>query len=108
MSNRRIKVLASVMVVFLAGFYSQAIPVNDHAERSISSPQPSDSDQDDQRMAPDDDSDSSDDLQMLDCTIVSFSSHVAFLVSLSDEKIPSPWNPSTTATLESQHILLRL
>jgi hypothetical protein len=104
---RRIKVLTSVMVVFLAGFYSQAIPVNDHSERSISSPQSSDSDQDDQSAATDD-SDSSDDFQSLHCPIIGFPTCFALLVSLSDETILRPWNPFTTAMLESDHLHLRL
>src|SRR5437868_2599428 len=106
MSNHRIQVVASMIILCLAGLYSQAIPANDHTERSISSPQSSGSDQDDQRVAAEDDSDSSDDFQLLDCTFIVFSTHVAFLITRSDETIPGPWNPATTATLESQHILL--
>ena len=109
MSNRRINVLASVMVVFLAGFYSLAIPVDDQAIRSISSQVPCDPDDNNQSTAAiDDANDASDEILLLHGTL-----------NWPSSGVPRPrwqWNSRcilaldlpTSATLESQHVLLRL
>ncbi len=70
MPNRRIKVLALLLVVIWLGFYCQAIPVKGQANRTISSRAPSSLDDEDQRAIADDDSDdSSDDLILLRGTL---------------------------------------
>src|SRR5262245_61395136 len=109
MSNRSINVLASMMVVFLAWFYSQAFPVNDQFQCSISSPEPSGLDNENLVAVADDDSEenASDDLALLHWTSTS-SSDAAFLFPLGGETTTGSSYLRASATLASQHTLLRL
>jgi hypothetical protein len=109
MSNRSINVLASMMVVFLAGFCSQAFPVNDHVQSSIASREPSGPGDEDQVAVADGDSDdASDDLALLHCTSNWSPLGATFPIYLGRETITGSSYLRAGATLESQHILLRL
>ena len=109
MSNRRIKVLASALIVLSAGSYSQASPVNDPANSTISFPARSNPDRENQSAETDEDSDESlDDLICLRGT-----SNLSSLVSPpglceGHSALVAPPQRKTSATLASQHILLRL
>jgi len=104
MSNRRITIVAAV-IVYVAAFYSQAIPANGDGVRSILSRQSNSPNQDDLHMLADDDSDSS---ELLCCNINGSFSHATILSCVGRETIILPSNHSTGTTLASQHILLRL
>ena len=108
MINRKTKLLATVIVVLLAGFYSQAIRVDDQSSLSISSNPCSQNDQDQSVAADDDSDDGFDDFVMLDCTLDWLPSDTATLHSLGGEPIICSSYLSTSATLESQHTLLKL
>ena len=108
MSTQRITFVVSMMILCLAACYSQAIPVNDHTARSISSRQSTSPNEDDQQVLADDDSDSTDDVQLLHRNINGSLAHVTILTCVGDETIILPSRISTSTTLESQHILLRL
>jgi len=109
MSNRRITVLASVIVVVLAGFYSHAIPVGDQAKRSISSQVPCGPGDNNQSTAAIlDANDASDEIVHLHCTLNRLLSSVSIARPRKDETIGPTLHFSTSATLESQHTMLRL
>jgi hypothetical protein len=109
MSNRRINVLASILVVLSAAYFNQAIPVNDAARRSISSPEPCGSgDENQSAIASDESDDASDDFESLHGTLNWSPSGISISQLLGDETIIGPSYPSRCATLKSQHILLRL
>jgi hypothetical protein len=108
MPNRRIIFVASVMILCLAACYSQAIGVNDHVARSISSRQPTSPNQDDQQVVADDDSDSLDDFRLFHGNINRSLARVTVLNYVGDRTIFFPSCLSTSTTLEEQHILLRL
>jgi len=105
MSNRRITVVALMMVVCLAACDSQAIPANDHGAHSISSGQSGSPIQGDQGMLADDDSGSS---KLLYCNTNGSVAHATVLSCVGGETVILPTNHSTGTTLASQHILLRL
>jgi hypothetical protein len=108
MLNRKIKVLAAIIVVLSAGAYSQAIRVDDQSSLSISS-DPCSHDDEDQSAAADDDSDDGfNDFVMLDCTLDWLPSDTAIPHSLGGEPIIGSSYLSTSATLKSKHILLRV
>jgi hypothetical protein len=109
MSNRRINVLASVMVAFLAGFFSPAIPVNDQAIRSIASQVPCDPDDNNQSTAAiDDANDASDEILLLHGTL-KWSFPIASVArSCRYESSHCTSRSSTSTTLEPQHTLLKL
>jgi hypothetical protein len=109
MVTRRATILASLMLVCVPGFCSQAILVSDGAQRSISSRQPCIPEEDNRSAtisaAADD---ASDDHLLADDTF-----------NWPSSGVPRPrwqWNARcffasdlpTIATLESQHVLLRL
>src|SRR5262245_54900629 len=97
-----------VTILCLAAFYSQAIPSDDHGARSISSRQSSSRNQEDQNVLAGDDSDSSDDCQLLHCNMNGSLVRVT-IVSFGGKGMKTlPSYLSTSAALESQHILLRL
>jgi hypothetical protein len=96
------------MILCLAACYSQAIPVNDNAARSILSRQSTSPNQDDQRVVADDDSDSFDDFRLFRCNIKPSLARVTVLTCVGDKPIIFPSCLSTSTTLEEQHILLRL
>ena len=109
MSNQRITVLASLMVVFLAGFYSQAIPVDDQAKRSISPQVPSGSDDNNQSTAAIlDANDASDEIVLLHCTLDRLLSGASFASPRGDETIVCTFHLSMSTPLESRRTLLRL
>src|SRR5262245_35583326 len=109
MSNRRTLVLASIVVLLMAGFYSQAIAVNEQACCTISSRVPSNPHYDYQSAVADNDSeDSSDDLVALQGTLNLLPSATTVGLSQGHSTIIGPPRRSTGATLASQHILLRL
>src|SRR6476646_2058650 len=102
MSNRRITVLALVMVIFLARFYSQAIPVGDQAMRSISSQVPCGPDDNNQSTAAIlNANDASDEIVLLRCTLNQSLSGAYIARPRRDETIVSSLHLSTSATLES-------
>src|SRR6476660_9475474 len=104
MPNRRIHVLASMMVVFLAGFCSQAFPVNDHVQCSVSSREPCGVADENQAAVADDDSDeASDELVLLHCTSNCSPPGATFPISLGGETIARSSYLRASATLESQH-----
>src|SRR5258705_8996100 len=104
MSNRRINVLASMMVVFFAGFCSQAFPVNDHVQCSVSPREPCGlGDENKAAVADDDSDDASDDLVLLHCTSNWSPSRATFPISLGGETISGSSYLRASATLESQH-----
>jgi hypothetical protein len=109
MSNRRIKVLASALVVFSAGSYSQAIPVNDLPSSTISSPAPSSPDNEYPSAVADEASDDSSDDRILPRGTLNL---LPFVTAVGPRQgqatIIGPTQRSTSATLTSQHILLRL
>src|SRR6478672_9835118 len=101
MSNRRINVLASGMVVFLAGFYSQAIPVDDQLRRSISSHVPCGPDDNDPSTAAIvDANDSSDEILPLQCTLNWLLSSAPIARPRRGETTVCTFPLSTSATLE--------
>jgi hypothetical protein len=108
MSYRRINVLAAVMLVFLAAFYSQAIPVGDQAKCSISPQVPCGPDDNHQSMvAILDANDALDEIVLLHCTMNRLFSGVSITRPHRGETIVCPFY-SSSAILESQHPLLRL
>jgi hypothetical protein len=108
MSNRRTHLLASIVVVCMAGFYSQVIAVSSQAVRSISSRVPSDPDAEEQTAAVDDADDEADDSVSLHCTLSLWPSGAAVAPSHREETINCLLNHLAGATLVSQHTLLRL
>jgi hypothetical protein len=109
MSNRRINVLASMMVVCLAGFCGQAFPVNDQLPCSISPRVPCGLDDETQAAVADDDSDDApDDVLLLYRTSNGAPPFATFPISLGCETMPGSPYLVPSATLESQHVLLRL
>ena len=109
MSNRRIKVLTSVLVAYWAGSCSQSIPINDQVTCTISSLAPASPDDEDQSAIADDDSDdSSDELTLLRGTLNLLPFVTAVGPRQGQATIIGPPQRSTSATLTSQHILLRL
>jgi hypothetical protein len=109
MVTRSLTIVASLTLVCMGGFYSQAIPVSDDAQRSIASRQPHVPDEDNRSAAISDAADdASEDHQLTDDTLNWPSSSVP--------RPRSQWNAQcilasdlrTNATLESQHVLLRL
>jgi hypothetical protein len=104
MSNRRITVVASIMILCLVASCSQAIPINSDGARSISARQSTSPNQDGERVLADDDSD---DVQSLHRNMHGSLAHVTIQAS-GGEGITLPSFLSPSATLESQHILLRL
>ena len=107
MSNRRIKVLISLLVYFWVGSHSQSIPVKGQANCTISFRKSSSPDDQDQIATADDSDDSFDDLTVLRRTLKSLSSVAVAGVSQARATKTGP-DYSTSATLESQHIVLRL
>jgi hypothetical protein len=109
MSNRRIKVLASIAIAFSAGSYSQSTRINDQSTCTVSFPAPSSADDEDQSAVADDDSDvSSDGIVVLRGTL-NLLWYVADVRSHPGRAtIDDQPQRSTSATLASQHILLRL
>ena len=109
MSNRRFKVLTSVLVAYWAGSCSQSIPINDQVTCTISSPAPSSPDDEYPSAVADDDSDdSSDDLIVQRGTLNLLLRVATVGLSQGHSTIISVLQRSTVATLASQHILLRL
>ena len=109
MSNRRINDLASILGVLWAGFYVQAIVVNSQANCTISTQAPSCPDDEDQSAVANDDLDqSSDDPILLRGTLSWLTSVAAVGADQGRATIIGSLQLSTSATLESQHILLRL
>jgi hypothetical protein len=109
MSNRRVHVLASMTVVFLAGFYSQAIQVNSQSNWSISSRTPSNSDgENPSAVANDDYDDVSDNFVLLHGTLNWLPLGAAIMLQPAAATTTSASHLSTRATLELQHTLLRL
>jgi hypothetical protein len=112
MSNRQIKVLAAVFVVSWVGYCNQAAPAYDQANDTTSSPtSPASSDSDDEypsAVAVDDSDDSSDDLISLRGALNLLPSLAIVGLSRGHSTIIGPPQRSTSATLASQHILLRL
>jgi hypothetical protein len=108
MFNRKIKVLAVIMVIFLTGFYSHAIRVDDQSSLSILSEPCNQNDEDQSAVADDDTDNGSDDIVLLECTLDWLPSDTAIPHSLRDESIICSSYLSTSATLESKHILLRV
>src|SRR6476469_8028179 len=106
MSNQRIIALASVTILFTTAFYNQPLPINDRSERSVSARPLGNGERDDASVAADDDSDSSDDFQLLDCTTSYLLAGTVVLNSLTRAATFSPANRSAEPTLKSQHILL--
>jgi hypothetical protein len=105
MSNQRITVLASVTILFITAFSNQPLPINDRSEHSVSARPLGNGERDGASVAADDDSDSSDVFQLLNCSI----DCVAVLLnSLAHAAIVSLATRSAEPTLESQHILLKL
>ena len=97
------------MVVFLAGFCSQAFPVHDHFQCSVSSREPYGLDGETQVAVADDDSDdASDDLALLHCTSNWSPSRRDFPIYLGRETITDSSYLRARRDSESQHILLRL
>ncbi len=107
MWNRSTTALASILLLFVAGMVSQAIPVIDRSTSAVSSRQRDASDQDDQAAAADDD-DSSDDFQLLACAWDRLPSLTKCSPPFCSEPIIGPPHLAMSLTLESQHILLRL
>src|SRR4051812_9896308 len=107
MSNRRIRAMASILVV-LAGFYSQPLPVNDQSNLSVASREPVGNDDENQSVAADDADDVADDFVLLHrplgCSPLSITSVPAFTI----ETQSAQHTQSVQPTLESQHSLLRL
>jgi hypothetical protein len=109
MSYRRISVLASVIVVFLTAFYSQAIPVGGQAKCSISPQVPCGPDDNNRFTAAIlDANDASDEIVLRHCTLNRLLSGASIAPPRRDETIVCTFHLSTSATLESQHTLLRL
>jgi hypothetical protein len=109
MSNRNICALAAILIVPLAGLYSQAIPVADNGTCSVSSRESSDAENQDQGAAAADDSDDVPDDFLLLHGMVNPLPSVSVAASLLGHQTSSCSSYSSmTATLESQHILLRL
>jgi hypothetical protein len=109
MPKRRNTFLVAVMMVFLAGFSSQAFPVDHQAGRSVSSRAPSNPNDENQSEVPDDDADGASDNSQLLRGIVNTLPSVSVMASSPGHQTPSRRAySSVTATLESQHILLRL
>jgi hypothetical protein len=93
----------------MAGFYSQAIPAPDDAQPSLPSRQPCGPDEDDLSAATSDDADDAfDDFLSLDYTLNWSPSDAALLGLRRKELTIFAWHCSTSATLTSQHTLLRL
>jgi hypothetical protein len=107
MSIRQLTTLASIMWVCFAGSVSQPIPVDRQSKSSITSRQPNSPDQDDQSAA-DDDNDSSDDFQLASYTLDVLPSLAISSYPLWNESIIGLSHSSTSSTLESKHILLRV
>jgi hypothetical protein len=108
MPNRRITILTSVLVTFWPGSYRQAIPVKDQTNCTISSQALSSPDDEDQSAVADDSDDSSDELILLRGTLNLLPSVAAVGLPQGHATIIGPPQYSTSATLESQHILLRV
>jgi hypothetical protein len=109
MSNRRINVLASVMVVFLGAFYSQAIPVGEQAKCSISPQVPCGPDDNNQSTAAIlDANDAADEIVLQHCPMNRLLSGASIARPRRGKTIVCPFYSSTGAILESQHPLLRL
>jgi hypothetical protein len=109
MSNRSINVLASMTLVFLPGFCSQEFPVNDHVRCSVSPGERCGLEDESQVAALDDDFDeASDDVVLLHCISIWSLSGATFPFSLGCETITGSLYLRASATLESQHVPLRL
>jgi hypothetical protein len=91
MSNRSINVLASMIVICTAWFCSQAFPVDDHVQCSISPREPSGPGDANQFAVADDDSDgASDDFGLLLGTSIWLPSGAAFLFPLGGRTALAP------------------
>ena len=109
MSNRRIKVLTSVLVTCWTGSYSQAIPISDQVTCTISSLAPASPDNEYPSAVADEESDdSSDELTLPRGTLNLLPFVTAVGPRQGQATIIGPPQRSTSATLTSQHILLRL
>jgi hypothetical protein len=109
MSNGRTHVLASILVAFWPGLYSQALPVNDQASCTIACRVLSSPDYEYQSAVADEDSDDPpDDLLLLRGTLNLLPSAAAAGSRQGHAAAIGPPQHSTSATLASQHILLRL
>src|SRR5262245_27018870 len=98
MSTQRITFVVSMLILCLAACYSQAIPVNDHTALSISSRLSTSPGEDDQQALADDDSDFTDDIQLLHANINRSLAQVTILPCVGDETIVMPSRRSTSAT----------
>jgi hypothetical protein len=109
MPKRRNKFLVAVMVVFLAGFSCQVIPVDHQASCSVSSRAASGPNDENQSAEADDDfKDASDGFELLH-GIVNTQPSVSLVASSPGHQTAICRSySSVTATLEAQHILLRL
>jgi hypothetical protein len=96
------------MAVVLLGFCSHAFPVNDYVQCSVSPRAPCGLGDETQVAVDDDDpDDASDDLVLLRYTSNGSSSGATLPSSLGGEKISGSSYLRASATLESQHALLR-
>ena len=109
MSNHSTNVLASIFVFLLAGFYSQPLPVSNQANYSVTSRGPSARDDENLSATCDDNADDSSDDFVLTSRPVNRLTFAALVASTGgNENSFHAAHSSRCATLESQHILLRL
>ena len=109
MSNRSTHVLASIFILFLAGFYSQPLPVADQSKYSVTSRGPSSSDDESLSATSDDNSDDSSDDFVPTNGVVNWLPFATFIAStVGNESSFHAAHSLPCVTLESQHILLRL